>query len=195
MADLGQRGCLCGQVTRVEGQISPIHDTPSVATLTHKHAHSHVHAYTYVRLIFSALVAAADLGEFNLGCTNFSLQGQGWRWRLCVGVCESGTDGQGKRENDKKKIVIVLTRLQERLQKKAAATPGLCMHAYKKNMYISPEMLVINTHSFSSICAGCNILITLISIQNAHVLTGHTASILSLIFSLLGQEFLVSVSE
>lgn len=35
MADLGHRGCLCGQVTRVEGQISPIHDTPSVAMLTH----------------------------------------------------------------------------------------------------------------------------------------------------------------
>lgn len=46
-------------------------------------------------------------------------------------MCESGTDGQGKRENDKKKIFIVLTRLQERLQKKAAATPGLCMQAYK----------------------------------------------------------------
>lgn len=69
------------------------------------------------------------------------------------------------------------------------------MHARIQNIRKSPQMLAINTHSFSSICAGCKILTTLISIQNAHVLTGHAASILSLIFSLLGQEILVSVSE
>lgn len=69
------------------------------------------------------------------------------------------------------------------------------VHARVQNIRKSPQMLAINTHSFSSICAGCKILTTLISIQNAHVLTGHAASILSLIFSLLGQEILVSVSE
>lgn len=77
----------------VEGQISPIHDTPSVATLAHTQTCTGTHTSTYVRGTFPAFGAEADLGEFNLGCTNFSLRGQGWRWRLCGGGCvkERGT--------------------------------------------------------------------------------------------------------
>lgn len=76
--------------------------TPQVLPRSHtqKHTHAHVHAYTYVRLTFSALVAAADLGEFNLGCTNFSLQGQGWRWRLCVN--RGQTDKKSERMTKRK---------------------------------------------------------------------------------------------
>lgn len=69
----------------VEGQISPIHDTPSVATLAHTQTYTGIHTATYVRGTFPAFGAEADLGEFNLGRANFSLRGQGWRWRLCGG--------------------------------------------------------------------------------------------------------------
>lgn len=38
----------------VEGQISPIHDTPSVATLTHTQTYPGTHTWTYVRGTFPA---------------------------------------------------------------------------------------------------------------------------------------------
>lgn len=69
-----------------------------------------MHTYSYVRGTFPAFVAEADLGEFNLGCANFSLRGQGWRWRLCMWGCVK----EGK---TKRKIFIVLSRLQERKKK------------------------------------------------------------------------------
>lgn len=62
--------------------------TPRV--FSHSHGGTHTLSWTHARGTFPALVAAADLGEFNLGCANFSQRGQGWRWRLCDGVCEWG---------------------------------------------------------------------------------------------------------
>lgn len=55
----------------------------------------------------------------------------------------------------------------------------------QNNIPKSPQMLAIDTHRFSSICAGCKILKTLISIENAHVLTGHASlySIFNLFFA------------
>lgn len=92
----GLKGPFVWTGQRVEGQISPIHDTPKCC---HAHTHKHTLTCTHIRIsggTFPAFVAEADLGEFNLGCANFSQRGQGWRWRLCVGVCE------GKRERERK---------------------------------------------------------------------------------------------
>lgn len=86
MADngkVGLKGPFVWTGQEVEGQISPIHDTPSVATLTHTQTHTRVHTRMYVGGPFPVFVAEADLGEFNLGCANFSLRGQGWRWWFC----------------------------------------------------------------------------------------------------------------
>lgn len=94
---------MCGQVkgSRVK---SLLFMTPQVLPRSHTH---NMHTYTYVRGTFPASVAEADLGEFNLGCTNFSLRGQGWRF-----VWRGGCVKERERQKDKKKIFIVLTRLQ-----------------------------------------------------------------------------------
>lgn len=46
-----------------------------------------------------------DLGEFNHGCTNFSLGGQGWKWCLCVGrgVNKRKTEKEGAGERVRQK--------------------------------------------------------------------------------------------
>lgn len=44
---VGLKGPFVWTGQRVEGQISPIHDNPSVATLTHTNTHSHAHIYVY----------------------------------------------------------------------------------------------------------------------------------------------------
>lgn len=99
-----------GQGLRVK---SLLFKTLQVLPHAHTQTHTLTHAHVYVRGTFPAFVAEADLGEFDLGCANFSLRGQGWRWCLCAaGGCE------GRRQKDKEKIFFVLSRLQRREREK-----------------------------------------------------------------------------
>lgn len=88
---------LCGQVRGLRVK-SLLFITPQVLPRSHTNSHLGTHIYTYVRGTFPAFVAEADLGEFNLGCTNFSLGGQGWKWCLCAGRCVNRGQTEGKTE-------------------------------------------------------------------------------------------------
>lgn len=80
---VGLRGRLCGQVRGWGSNLS--YSWHPKCCHTHMQTHTRACTRTSIGGIFPALAAAIDLGEFSLGCANFSLRGQGGRWCLCAG--------------------------------------------------------------------------------------------------------------
>lgn len=103
----------------VEGHISPIHDTPSVATLTHKHTGTctqiRMSGSLSQRLWLQQIWESSTSGALTFPCE--VKRGNGVCVRGCVNAGQKENEGERKdrgRKRDKNIFFIVLTRLQKR---------------------------------------------------------------------------------